>query len=180
MKRLLPLILRWASWFRFGFFKVKTFCIWSPVATGGSRAKSELIVKSKCTWDCSDMSEEESEVSITLGSALHALPDTTESQGEELEAHECWEPSETESWVFIWNGHAQRRAHGHTSHCRKQRTPLQIREQCDGTGQREASESTNTLPDDVDSGDSDSCCLASLILLSAAMLGQSSGSTLSE
>ena len=55
-----------------------------------------------------------------------------------------------------------------------------MREQCDGTGQREASESTNTLPDDVDSGDSDSRCLASSLLLSAAMLGQSSGSTLSE
>jgi len=57
---------------------------------------------------------------------------------------------------------------------------LKMREQCDGTGQREASESANTLPDNVDSGDSDSRCLASSLLLSAAMLGQSSGSTSSE
>ena len=51
--------------------------------------KSELIVKSECAWDCSDMSEEESEVSITLGSASHAPPDTTKSQGEGLKAPEC-------------------------------------------------------------------------------------------
>ena len=67
---------------KFGFFKVKTVCDLSPVATEGGRVGSKLIVKSEYAPHCSDISENESMLVASASySACHALSDSTAFQG---------------------------------------------------------------------------------------------------